>query len=169
MAKYPLQALLTAREFREEAAKREVRKAMYALEEAREKARVAAEELERYRAWRPGEEERLFEEIRGKVMPLTGVDGHREDIQGLRHREFALEEERMQADRAVADAEAAVEMARAAQLEAIRARSKIEEHRDRWRREEQKRLEAIEEAELEEFTGREEDDGEDGWLADVDL
>lgn len=154
MARYPLAPLLSAREFREEAAAREARRALAAVEEAEKAAEAAREELARYREWRPGEERRLFEEIRGKVMELNALDGHREDIQALRNAELQREENCRRAELALAAAREEAEAARLRQAQAARDRRKIEEHRERWRRGEFLREEAAAEAELEDFPTR---------------
>ena len=73
MPSYPLQSLLSVRRFREDAAKNEVRAAERRLAEAREEVRKKEEELERYRAWRPEEENRRYDAIMGQSMNLEDV------------------------------------------------------------------------------------------------
>lgn len=152
MAKYPLGPLLSSRIFREDAAVREARKAKAALEDAKDAAAAAREELRRYHEWRPGEEARLFERIRRKNIPASGLDQHREEVDALRMAELQREEAVAAADKAVVAAEKAEEKARQRQLAAARDRQKIEEHKNRWQIDEQRRQEAAEEAELEDFT-----------------
>ena len=77
MPSYPLQSLLTVRHFREEGAKNEVRAAERRLAEAREEVRKKEEELERYRIWRPEEENRRYDAIMGETMSLEEVAGFR--------------------------------------------------------------------------------------------
>ncbi len=154
MAKYPLASLLSAREFREDAAARESAAARRKADAAKAAEEEAEATWHAYQEWRPGEEVRLFEEIRGKVMPLTGLDGHRDDIQALRSRELHLEEVFHEAEEATAAAEKAAAEAKERHSETVRDRRKIEEHRNVWLQAEAKRQEAAEEAELEEFTTR---------------
>lgn len=154
MAKYPLGPLLSARMFREDAAERETRQTLAALERAHDDAEAAREELRRYSEWRPGEEKRLFEELRGNMIGLDVLDRHREDIQALRNAELQREDACRLADSAVVEAEGEVEKARRRQSAAARDRRKIEEHRDRWARLEAVREEAAAEAELEDFPAR---------------
>lgn len=163
MAKYPLGPLLSARLFREDAAAREARLALRKVEEAKEAAEAARREWLAYREWRPGEEVRLFETVRGKPMPLAGLDSHRDDIQALRARELRLEDLFHEAEEAIRAAEKAAEAARERHAETVKERRKIEEHREIWLRAEAKRQEAAEEAELEDFAVHSpEDGGEDG-------
>lgn len=159
MAKYPLGPLLAARLFREDAAAREARLARQRVEEAKAAAEAARQKWLEYQKWRPGEEARLFEAMRGKLMPLSGLDGHRDDIQALRNQELRLEELFREAEKAVAAAEQAAEAARLRHAGAVRDRRKIEEHREIWLKAERKRQEAAEEAELEDFTVHSPEDG----------
>ena len=96
MQPYPLQSLLTVRHFREEAAKNEVRAAERRLAEAREEVRKREEELERYRAWRPEEENRRYDAILGEAMSLDDVAEFRASLgalaEGEQEREQAVAE-----------------------------------------------------------------------------
>lgn len=159
MATYPLDPLLSARRFREDEAARATALARRKADEAKAAAEAAQAEWRAYQEWRPGEEVRLFEEIRGKETPLSGLDSHREDIQTLRSRELRLEELFHEAEDAAAAAEKAAGEARERHAATVRDRRKIEEHRGIWLKEEAKRQEAAEEAELEEFTVHSSEDG----------
>ena len=154
MAKYPLGPLLSARKFREEAAERATRAARRAAEEAHRTAGEAKAEWQRYREWRPGEEARLFDKMRGQQLPLSALDRHREDVQALRAGEQERAEASRRADQAATAADGEVEKARVVQAAAARDTRKIDEHRQRWQREEAKRVEGVEEAELEDFPTR---------------
>lgn len=151
MARYPLEPLLKARLYRESEAAREAQLAERRLEEAREAKAGAYEKLRLYREWRPGEEERLFEALRGKTIPREELDRHRENVQALRQREFDLEEACREAEKAVAARAAELDEAKRLRSAAVRELRKIEAHGDIWRRDEARRLEAAEEAELEDF------------------
>lgn len=151
MGAYPLERLLAARRVREEAAARETRRAVLREEEARAAAAAAREELERYRRWLPGEEERRFAVIRNRVVSQLELDRHRQEIHdlqdGVRTREEALTEAEQVLKAAAEEAGAA----RRRQFAAVRAVRKIDEHRRRWRAAEEARLERLEEAELEDI------------------
>lgn len=151
MSKYPLAAMLSTRKIREDRAARESRQARAAVEEAKEAAAAAYEKWRAHREWRPGEERRLFESVRGEILSRTELDGHVGDIEALRAAELRLEEAYRAAEQAVTAAEAEAEKARVRHAAAIRDREKIDEHRKLWQREEDKRLEMAEEAELEDF------------------
>ncbi|MDR0361994.1 MAG: type III secretion protein [Planctomycetota bacterium] len=151
MARYPLEPLLAARRFREEAAARETLLARRRLEEDLKAEETVREKLLRYREWRPGEEKRLFEAVRGMAVSQGELDRHREDIQALRRAELAIEDVCREAEKAVAARTAELEEAKRRQAEAIRDLRKMDAHRDIWRGEEARRLELAEEAELEDF------------------
>ena len=154
MAKYPLGPLLSARKFREEEAGRATLAAQRSADEARQAAEAAKEEWRRYREWRPGEEARLFEELRGRQVPLLDLDRHREEIHALRAAEQERAEASRRADQAVEDADAKVEEARLRQVVAVRDTRKIDEHRQRWQRKEIHRQEKAEVVEQEDFPAR---------------
>lgn len=151
MARYPLANLLSARLFREEAAEREVLTRTSALEAAEAEREKARAELERYRVWRPGEERRRFEAVKNRCLSLGDLDEHQDDILQLRRAELAREEEAALASGRVEEARNRLADARRVLEAAVRDRRKIEEHRDRWRREENMRLDLAEELELEDF------------------
>ena len=151
MPSYPLQSLLTVRHFREEGAKNEVRAAERRLAEAREEVRKKEEELERYRIWRPEEENRRYDAIMGETMSLEEVAGFRASLgalaEGEQKRILAVTE----AEKAVGQKEREVAAAREAVAEARREAAKIEAHRDIWLAEAKREAERQEDLELEEF------------------
>ena len=164
MAKYRLEALLSARKAKEDRAAREARAAAFAVAEAKKKAEAAREELGRYRLWRPEEEERRFAAIREQVLSQTELDRFRYDLEALRARESELEETAEAAERAVDEAEQEERKAKQRLVAAAKDREKIEEHRERWLREELKRQEAAEEKEMEDFSGHGSPDDEEAEL-----
>ncbi len=151
MPSYPLQSLLTVRHFREEGAKNEVRAAERRLAEAREEVRKKEEELERYRIWRPEEENRRYDAIMGETMSLEEVAGFRASLgalaEGEQERILAVTE----AEKAIGQKEREVAAAREAVAEARREAAKIEAHRDIWLAEAKREAERQEDLELEEF------------------
>ena len=151
MPSYPLQALLPVRHFREAGAKNEGRAAERRLAEAREEVRKKEEELERYRIWRPEEENRRYDAIMGETMSLEEVAGFRASLgalaEGEQERILAVTE----AEKAVGQKEREVAAAREAVAEARREAAKIEAHRDIWLAEAKREAERQEDLELEEF------------------
>ena len=71
--RYPLQALLSVRHYREDAARNALRLEERRLIQAREEAERRRIELERYRTWRQEEEERRYAAIMGATLSLEEV------------------------------------------------------------------------------------------------
>ena len=151
MLSYPLQSLLTVRYFREEGAKNEVRAAERRLAEAREQVQKKEEELNRYRAWRPEEENRRYEAIMGENLSLDDIARFRAALGALAEEELARVQAVTEAEKIVSLKEAEVVTAREAVAEARREAAKIEAHRDIWMVEAKKEAERLEDLELEEF------------------
>jgi len=149
--KYPLQSLLSVRLFREEGAKNAVRAAERRAAEARAEMDKRRQELERYRHWRPKEENRLYDAIMGQPLSLEDMATFRASLTALAE----AEEERVQAvteaQTIVVQREQEVTAARKAVATARREAAKIEAHRDIWLAEARKEAERLEDVELEEF------------------
>ena len=146
---YPLQALLSVRHYREDAARNALRLEERRLVQAEVGRRQA--ELERYRIWRQEEEERRYAAILGASLSLEEVadfraslgmlaTGEQERFQAVRQ----AEEQVRQQEQAVTDAQRAVALAR-------REAAKIEKHRDIWQENAKREQEHLEDLELEEF------------------
>ena len=92
---YPLQALLSVRHYREDAARNALRLEERRLVQAREEAMRRQAELERYRIWRQEEEERRYAAILGARLSLEKVADFRASLGAL----ATGEQERFQAVR----------------------------------------------------------------------
>ena len=142
---YPLQALLSVRHYREDAARNALRLEERRLVQAREEVGRRQAELERYRIWRQEEEERRYAAILGASLSLEEVADFRASLGML----ATGEQERFQAvrqaeEQAVSGAQRAVALAR-------REAAKIEKHRDIWQESAKREQEHLEDLELEEF------------------
>ncbi|MBQ3059974.1 MAG: YscO family type III secretion system apparatus protein [Desulfovibrio sp.] len=150
---YPLQALLNVRHFREEAARKEVRAAEQRHAEALRTLERCKADLERYRLWRPEEENRRYATIMGTAMSI-------DDMAAFRTALTVLAEGEAERGRAVSQAEEVaaqtMQEVRAAKQAAVLARkdaARIESHREIWLGEAQKQNERREDLELEENSG----------------
>lgn len=92
---YPLQALLSVRHYREDAARNALRLEERRLVQAREEVGWRQAELERYRVWRQEEEERRYAAILGASLSLEEVADFRASLGML----ATGEQERFQAVR----------------------------------------------------------------------
>lgn len=149
--RYPLQALLSVRHYREDAVRNALRLEERRLVQAREEAERRRIELERYRTWRQEEEERRYAAIMGATLSLEEVADFRAALGAL----ATGEQERLQAvgqaEEQVRQQEQAVTGAQRAVALARREAAKIEKHRDIWQENAKREQEHLEDLELEEF------------------
>lgn len=148
---YPLQALLSVRHYREDAARNALRVAERLLVQAREDVARCQEELERFQRWRPEEEERRYALIWGKRLSPDELADFRASLAALAEAEAQRVQAVTEARQALARQEQAVDHARQAVAHARREAAKIESHRDIWQESDKKERERQEDLELEEF------------------
>lgn len=149
---YPLQALLSVRHYREEAAQNALRLAERMLAQAREEVNRRQEELERYRLWRPEEEERRYAAILGRELSPDQLTDFRAALSELAQAEQQRVMDVTAAQEEVARQEQAVSRARQGIAQARREAAKIEAHRDIWRERDKLECERQEDLEMEEFS-----------------
>lgn len=149
---YPLQALLSVRRYREDAAREALRLEERRLVRAREEAGRRQDELERYSAWRREEEERRYAAIMGASLSTEAIADFRAALAALAEGEQERFRAVRQAEEEVTRQEGAVDGARQAVAVARREAARIEMHRDIWREKVRREQEHHEDLELEEFT-----------------
>ena len=152
-AKYPLAAMLRVRGLHEDQAKRDASAAEQRLREAQEMRDGRAAELERYKAWRPEEENRRYAAIIGKPMDVAGLAEFREDLARLAQGEAERRQQVDEADAVVNERQSETDAARQAVILARRACMKLEEHRDIWTAAMRKEEERLADLEMEESRG----------------
>lgn len=123
-----LDDLLRIKRRREDDAVAAVAEARGALERRREACREKERELEEYRAWQVAEKERLYAKVHHRNVTKDTLEKYREQLGMIRQRELQIEEERTQAEREAADAQAALEQAQQRRIEAHREVVKFEEY-----------------------------------------
>lgn len=149
---YPLRALLAVRHYREDAAKNALRAAERRAAEAGEELKRRQAELDRYRAWRPEEENRRYAAIMGKAMSLEEVAAFRASLGALAEGEQERVRAAAEAEKLVAQQDRDVAAGRRAVATARREAAKIEAHQDLWLAEARKEAERREDLELEAFS-----------------
>lgn len=149
--KYVLEDLLKVREFRQDAAAKEVTVAQYKLEEAEKLIHQKIKEKDEYLTWRKQREDQLYADIKGKNVSLRDLDDLKARIYMLRQRDLAFEKAIEDAKRAKQEAETKLEEAREAHKAAAKDRQKIEEHKKIWMEEAQLEEAEKEEKEMEDF------------------
>ena len=109
------------------------------------------EELERYRIWRPEEENRRYDAIMGENMSLEDVAEFRASLGALAEGEQERAQAVTDAEKIAAQKERELAAARDAVALARKEAAKIEAHRDIWMAEAKKEAERQEDLEMEEF------------------
>lgn len=142
--KYELTDLLKVRELREDAASKEVTRAQEKLESCEAYLERKKKELEDYKQWRPGEEDRLFAKIMKKEISQEKLNEVKAQVAILREKELVIEKE-------VEEAEDALEQAKENHRKAMRELEKIKEHKIHWTEEAKKEAEFLADKEMEEF------------------
>ena len=151
MESYPLDALLTVRQYREESAKRQVRIAETSLREAEELVEKKKKELEEYRIWRRAEEDRRYEAIMNVPLSLERLDAFKAGLACLAAEENEKEQAALQAEKEVEHRQSILKKAKDDAKTASKNTSKIQAHKDIWKEDAKKEAERKEDLELEEF------------------
>ncbi len=145
--------MLRVRALHEDQAKRDAHEAELRLIEAKKQRDVKEAELERYRKWRPKEEDRRYAAIIGKPMNASALGEFRDDLARLAQGELQRLEQVQEADDVVQKRQAETDEARQQVIVARRACMKLEEHRNIWTTAMHKEEERLADLEMEEARG----------------
>lgn len=172
--KYLLQPLLDIRARRRDAAEEALRAGRRRVAEAEQDLARRRRELEEYTAWRLRREDELWKQLLLRPVLRRELDEHYAEIHLLRAREATHLERILDAEKTLRDAKDALATAETAFRAAWRNVSKLEEHRELWRAEQNLLAEQGVERELEDFSNRrqeahEADAANDYQEADHDL
>lgn len=148
--KYPLQILLKIRIDREEAAAAKLARAIREEERCLLMVGEKERELSAYREWCLAESERIMGRLTLSVLPKSEIDRARSQILWNQEAESGYQAKLEAAKEALKEATASREVDAEERRLAGVARERISLHRDEWLKEERKRAEAQEEAELQE-------------------
>ena len=148
---YPLAPLMAVRLFREDAARRAVRAAEHAVAAAKAVVAQTQEELERYRRWRPEEENRRYAAILHQALSAAELDTFKAGLVALSVAEQQREQAVLAAEETLAQRRRDLDRCKGQMAQARRDSARLETHRDIWngmqRREEARK----EDLELEDF------------------
>lgn len=151
MARYPLDPLLSVRQYREEAAQNLLRQAERMAREAEATLREREKELERYRIWRVEEDDRRYEAIMGQLLSLDDLEEFKAGLGRLRDAELRREEDVTKAEQALTKARQAVDDAKSGLNKARRDTARILAHKNIWNETARLEAERKEDLESEEF------------------
>ncbi|MDR2366678.1 MAG: type III secretion protein [Deltaproteobacteria bacterium] len=152
MSPYPLAALISIRELREEGAKKALVAAEERLKEALAQEEKAQNALEKWRQYVIDETERRWGSLLGTKTDTQGLLGFRGGLNDLGLREAEFEARVLEAQKVTQDKREDARKAREELSARRRAKEKLESHREVWQAEEAKETERLEGLELEEYT-----------------
>ena len=155
---YTLQPMLRIRVRREDRAATELTAARAAEREAELALEARKAELAEYERTKEERRDLVFAAVMGRPVPQEQIDLAREGVAKIDREGAERADAVVRADAERKKREEAVVAAQAALNLAIKNRMKIEEHRDAWILEDLKEQERHAEFELEDFTGRKQDD-----------
>ena len=155
---YVLQPMIRIRQRREDAAgaalvvaRTEERAAAKTLEERKE-------ELAEYERTKEERRDRVYDAVMGRPCTMDDLDKAREGVARIDEEGILKADNVARAEGALHEKQEASAAAQSALNLAIKNRMKIEEHRQQWVEEDRKEQERLEDIELEDFTGRKQDD-----------
>ncbi len=151
-AKYPLKELLQVREYKEELAQQDLALAGKKEEEAKEAWHKKQQDLQEYRAWRLVEEKERYQAIMGTRCTKRSLDELKNEMEQLKVRELAFEQESEEAHSAWQECGKALKEAREAFSKVQKDKEKLLLHKDLWKKQALQEEMKREEQELDEFT-----------------
>ncbi len=153
---YPLQSLLNLRLYREDAAKAEVKLQEAILSEAKKDVLRCEEACIEYKNKIPELVEIEYATIIGFQCTLKDIEKVKEKVAIIEQKLVLLEEKLALAKEKVTQCEENVQKAREAVTFARKEAAKIEKHKEIWLEIEKKEAERLEDLEMEEFSGLQE-------------
>lgn len=149
--KYPLEALLSVRQYREDAAKRQLSRAQEDVRAAEAAVKEKEQALEDWRLWRVQETDRRYEALLGKTTNIEKINIFNQGLAALANDELAKVAQVDAARKHVSECFAKLDKAKTAAQVSRKNTAKIETHRSIWSEESKKAAERAEDLELEEF------------------
>jgi hypothetical protein len=137
--------------FREQAADKKVKEADIQRQKAIKEHSEKKDELNHYREFRQAETERRWKSLLGENLSIDELHEFRAGLSHLAQRELNLEVELEQKEKIVMDKTALFNTAKAEFLACLKARDKLERHRELYLTELNKEKLRLEDLEMEEF------------------
>ncbi len=131
--KYALGDLLRVRNFRVDAAMRQVVAARQHLLLCQKQRSTKQQELNEFIRHRLAREKALYDEILGKSIKLSTLEEIKDKIRLLRMEQTAFEQQLLDAQRSVDAANEALRDAQNQHRRAVRAEEKLKQHQQIWR------------------------------------
>ena len=155
---YVLQPLLRIRTMREDRASGELSAARRELAAAEDALEARRRDLAAYEETKEERRDRVYDAVMGRPCSMDDLDKAREGVARIDEEGVLKADNVVRAEGVLHEKEEASAAAQGALNLAIKERMKIEEHRQQWVEEDRKEQERLAEFELEDFTGRKQDD-----------
>ncbi len=151
MDKYPLQALLQVRTFRENEAQQKLVRAKKAKQDADKMLLDAKQALQDYITWRLAEEKKRYDAIMGIVCSKQDLDNLRNELEQLKIKDISLQQDIDAAQNEVLRCAEALQLANETFFQRRKEKEKLLAHKDSWTEDAIKEELHVEEYELEDF------------------
>ena len=155
---YALQPMLRIRVRREDRAATELVAARVAERAAAKTLEERKEELAEYERTKEERRDRVYDAVMGRPCSMEELDRAREGVSRIDEEGVLKADNVARAEGVLHEKEEATATAQSSLILATKNRMKIEEHRDAWVKEDLLDQERHAEFELEDFTGRKQDD-----------
>lgn len=155
---YPLQAMLKIRAMREDRAASDLTRARRARMAAEQTLREKRNVRERYEETKEERRDRVYDAVIGRPVKRDDLDQVRDAVTRIDEEGVLLEADEQEAERTLEEKNKEASAAQVRYVAAEKDKEKISLHREAWEEEDRHEQERIEDAELEEFTGKRTDD-----------
>jgi len=131
------------------------RRARMVAERTRDEKR---EVLERYEMTKESRRDRVYDAVMGRPVKIEDLDQARDAVNRIDEEGVLLEEDEKKAEHELEERTREAQAAHVRYVAAEKDKEKIVMHRDVWQEEDRLEQERLQDAEMEEFTGKKEDE-----------
>jgi len=151
---YALQSMLKIRGMREDRAQTELAGARIARAKAERELEEKTAVREKFEETKEERRDRIFDAVIGRVVSMDDLDQARAAVSRIDEEGMLLLEAEHKAEHLLQKRDEETEAARVKFSVASKNKAKIDQHRLAWEEEDRKMQEMMEDAEMEEFTGK---------------
>lgn len=155
---YPLQSMLNIRAMREDRAASDLSRARRARIAAERTLEEKREVRSRYEQTKEARRDRVYDAVMGRSVKLDDLEQARDAVNRIDEEGVLLEEDEKKAEHVFEERTREAQSAHVRYVAAEKDKEKIVMHRDAWQDEDRLEQERLADAELEEFTGKKEDE-----------
>jgi len=155
---YPLQAMLNIRAMREDRAASDLTRARRDRVQAETALQERRTARQRYEETKESRRDKVYEAVIGRVVQREDLDRARDAVTRIDEEGVLLEEDEKKAESVLEEKKKEAAAAQVRYVAAEKDKEKIVLHREAWEVEDRHEQERAEDAEMEEFTGKKEDE-----------